>query len=465
MNGGVPSLKRRLLSWLLVPLGMMATALILEAYLSARKTAEQIHDKILVTTAISISEHTIASGGDLMPDEILGLISDATNERVYYLITGPGSSFITGYSGLPKPPENTDVKGGVPRFYNAVYNDVEVRVVTLTFLIEDRDINGWMSIQVAKTLDSRNPLVVETATRAALRIFAVIGLAVVLSWIGISQGLAPLEHLQTAIKRRSYDDLRPIEQALPNEVHHVVRALNQLLERLAISIESSQRFIADASHQLRTPLSALQAKTELALRAATTDEERILLKSLHDGTQKTTRLANQLLSLAQTRPESGGELRLAPLDLNRVSADITEEWVRRALENDIDLGLDGSDEPLIIDGNETLIREMVSNLIDNAIRYGDGATSITIRTGRNGDGSSVFVDVEDDGPGVPDELKEPAFERFVRGDERDGDGCGLGLAIVREVARRHQGSASLRDTAGGGLTVHIDIPAHSTPAN
>ncbi len=452
------SLRRRLLLWLIVPLGIMAVALVTEAYLSARASTEKVHDELLVATALGISEHVVGTDGDLVPSEIMALLATSTNEKTYYLITGPDNAFLTGFSDLPLPPGDQQAEGGIPLFYNAVYQGQNMRMVALRFLVAERSINGWMEIHVAKTTGNRKAFILDAVTRSATRILIVVALAVVFAWVAIGRGLAPLETLRGAITRRSFHDLRPITHEMPDEVEDLVIALNQLLNRLRKSIDGSQQFIADASHQLRTPLSALQAQTEIALQKSASDEERVVLGNLLTETQKASRLANQLLSLAKAGPQAMVETEFQTTDLTELAKRVTESWVRRSIDHKVDLGMDAGDATVVIEGNSTLLEEMLSNLIDNALRYRSANAIVTVRVAWDDDDeTTAVIEVEDNGPGIPTSYINRVTDRFVRVDERASEGCGLGLAIVREVAERHGGSIHLQPAASGGLLAKVRL--------
>ncbi|MBL6958426.1 MAG: sensor histidine kinase [Rhodospirillales bacterium] len=454
------SLRRRLISWLLMPLGVMAVALVFEAFINARNSTERIYDQILVTLALSISEYVIGSEGDLVSEEALAMMTSTTNERIFYKVTGPGNAFITGHSDIPEIPAKKKLEGGIPLFYDAAYQDQPVRAVGLSFLVEGRGIDGWMIIQVVQTRVERNRLIFEAVLNATVRILLVIGLVAIFAWVGVTRGLAPLHTLQDAIRRRSYQDLRPIRHEMPKEVRDVVAALNQLLERLSISVQSSQQFIANASHQLRTPLTALQAQAELTLRSVKDDETKQALTELYEGTQKTSRLANQLLTLARSRPESGGIPRPGTLDLVEIAEAITRDHVRQALDVKSDLGFEKHCDTALIEGDPVLLRGALNNLVNNALHYCPKGSHITVRVSELE--NRGVLEVEDDGPGIPDDMKEKVLERFVRLDERAGFGSGLGLAIVSEVAEGHGATLTLADGPDGrGLKVSLAFPVIS----
>jgi two-component system sensor histidine kinase TctE len=273
--------------------------------------------------------------------------------------------------------------------------------------------------------------------------------AVALFWLGIGQGLRPLDRLRDEIAARSPRDLRPVpEQDKPQEVRALVGALNRLLSRLNAAIESQQRFIANAAHQLRTPLAGLKTHAELARRQPSTLELRSLLDMIAGETQRTSHLVNQLLTLARAEPgeaASGDQ----PVNLHETISRDLRDWVQRAVGKNIDLGFELDDAWIL--GEPLLLRELAANLLDNALAYTQAGGSVTVRTGAR-DGESV-LEVEDNGPGIPEAEREKVFERFYRIPATGGEGCGLGLSIVSEIAERHGGTVELSRPPGGRGTL------------
>ena len=268
-------------------------------------------------------------------------------------------------------------------------------------------------------------------------------------WFGVKRGLAPLARLSEEIKARSPVDLRPIEAAGPEETQPLVAALNGLLGEMAQASRSQQRFLADAAHQLRTPLAGLQAHTELALAQPLPEPCRAQIEQVHEATIRTARLANQLLALARAEP--GARSEAVALDLKAIAGAEAEAWVRGALARDIDLGFEL--EPAPVRGDAFLLREALANLVHNALQHTQRGGHITVRTGKRGEQS--FVEVEDDGPGIPPGERGRVLERFYRVPGTPGTGSGLGLAIVRDIAAGHGGSLELGDGAsspGGELS-------------
>jgi two-component system sensor histidine kinase TctE len=276
----------------------------------------------------------------------------------------------------------------------------------------------------------------------------------VIVWFGVKRGLGPLARLSEEIKARSPGDLRAVAAAgAPEETQPLVSALNGLLQALAQASSNQQRFLANAAHQLRTPLAGLRAHTELALAKPLPPEVRAELEQVHQATIRTARLANQLLALARAEPGARGKA--AELNLKALAEAQADAWVHQALPRDVDLGFELDWAP--VEGDEFLLREALANLVHNAIEYSPRGARVTVRTGRR-DGLS-FAEVEDDGPGIPPAERERVLERFYRVPGTPGTGSGLGLAIVREIAAGHGALVSITDATGAkGCRVAITFP-------
>jgi two-component system, OmpR family, sensor histidine kinase TctE len=285
---------------------------------------------------------------------------------------------------------------------------------------------------------------------------ALIALAtVLLVWFGVKRGLAPLARLSEEIKQQSPGELRALDAGkAPEETRPLIDALNGLLGQVSATHRNQQRFLANAAHQLRTPLAGLQAHTELALSQPMPDAVRAQVSQVHEATIRTARLANQLLALARAEP--GGHTGTpSRLQLKTMVEGVADEWVHRALERDHDLGFDL--QPASARGDEFLLREALANLLHNAIEYSPRGARITVRTGAR-DGKP-FLEVEDDGPGIPPPERERVLDRFYRVPDTPGTGSGLGLAIVREIASGHGATIAIADGTGGrGTRVALTFP-------
>jgi two-component system sensor histidine kinase TctE len=281
---------------------------------------------------------------------------------------------------------------------------------------------------------------------------------VLLVWYGLSRGLAPLKALQQGIRDRSPDDLSPIDaKAAPEEIAPLVDAFNDLLERLSENVGAQKRFIADAAHQLKTPLAGLRTQSELALREGDPSELRRALEQIARGSSRTAHLVNQLLALARMENLRGGET-LGPIDLAAFAREAVADWVPAAIARGIDLGFEVErarhdavgverEARVDVDGHPLLLGELANNLVDNALRYTPRGGTVTVRV--VGDGRRVHLEVEDSGTGVPEAERALVFERFYRVLGTGVDGSGLGLAIVREIAARHGATVTIEDARPG----------------
>jgi two-component system sensor histidine kinase TctE len=294
-----------------------------------------------------------------------------------------------------------------------------------------------------------------------LPLSGLIPLLTLIVWIGTGAGLAPLLRLRKEVEGRSPLDLAPLQiESAPQEVRSLVGALNALLASVRQSVDAQKRFIADAAHQLRTPLAGLKSQTALAI--AATDDPALIerLKLVDQSATRGAHLINQLLMLARADPEATTAADKAPLDVPAFVQEIVAEYVPRALRAQIDLGMDDAaprddGAPLRIEANALLLREALTNVLDNAIKYTGRGGEITVRIAP--DGGDVLVTVTDNGPGIPAADRARVFERFVRATDQ-GEGCGLGLSIVRDIVALHGGTVDLQDARPHGLRVAIRLP-------
>jgi two-component system sensor histidine kinase TctE len=312
-----------------------------------------------------------------------------------------------------------------------------------------------VSVEVAQGVVGRERLMNEIVARELLGDLLMVMAAAGLVWVGVSRGLRPLETMSRELERRSPSDLSPLSvQEGTREVSIVVRAVNELMDRTQRAIDVQRRFIADASHALKTPLAVLRSEAELGLREDSPEAARRALASLRDQIQGASHLVSQLLAMAR----AGHEHEQGVFDLRLAARDTCRMLVPRALERQIDLGFEG-EEPVKIRGQEHLIRELVTNLVENAICYGAAPGIITVSVRPDKPSGMARLVVEDDGPGIPVDQRERILEPFQRLPASPGNGAGLGLAIVSEIVRGHGGRLELLDGARGrGLRVEVELP-------
>jgi two-component system sensor histidine kinase TctE len=305
-------------------------------------------------------------------------------------------------------------------------------------------------VQMAETLEKRAKLANEIIKGVILPQFIILPVVLALVWFALSRGLLPLAELQERIRARPIDDLSPIApNQVPEEITPLVRSLNDMLARLSQSIEMQKRFIADAAHQMKTPLAGMRMQSELALRQTDQQEIHRSLEQLAKSSEAATRLVNQLLALARAENQPQAGTAFEPLDLVDLACNVVRDWVPASFNYRIDLGVEIPDDipeapqaPVRIDGNAVMLRELLSNLIDNALRYTPQGGSVTVRVRRDeaaapGEEPRPVLEIEDTGPGIPPAERLHVFERFYRILGSSAGGSGLGLAIVREIAQQH----------------------------
>ena len=350
-------------------------------------------------------------------------------------------------------PEAAPIDGEV-RFRDDRLRDDPVRVAYVWLPIGAPGSDRSAAVQVAETLERRSQLATEIIKGVILPQFVILPLAVVLVWFALSRGIQPLSELQGRIRRRDPGDLSPLEERdVPEEVAPLVSAINDLLLRLDQSMASQRHFLADAAHQLKTPLAGLRMQAELAARQIERGETgpqemRRTLQQIALSSQRAAHMVNQLLSMARADDEAG-VLRMEALDLVALTTDVVRDFVPKALDKRIDLGFEAPADggPAMMTGQPVLISELVRNLVDNALQYTPAGGTVTVRVGRETaqDGPSLRLEVEDTGPGIAPSEREQVFRPFYRALGTEVDGSGLGLAIVQEIAQRHRAQVTISD--------------------
>jgi two-component system sensor histidine kinase TctE len=389
------------------------------------------------------------------------LEADPTDRLLYTVSTPPGKLILGNYT-LPLPPADMPPRVNAPYFYDGeIVRGAGLQRVRISALFLKNGVTDgrqqWMLVQVARSMASRDTLLKKILVDTLLPLSGLIVLITMLVWAGISAGLAPLNRLRSEVEGRSPMNLAPLKiDAAPREVRALVRALNELLASLQKNANAQQRFIADAAHQLRTPLAGLKSQTELALRATHDPALIARLQLVHQGAMRGSHLINQLLMLARAEPEALLVQDLVRTDLPALVRDVVAEMVPVALRAGLDLGVeDGDHDAIEVLANPRLLREAVSNVLDNAIAYAGAGSEATVKVCRAGAAARIVVG--DTGPGIPADVRGSVFDRFVRATDV-GSGCGLGLSIVKEIVLRHGGTVSLEDVVPHGLKVIIDLP-------
>lgn len=449
------SLRARLFVMIVAPLLLVAVVSSVMLHWLARDMSRNLYDDTLRVAAHAIARESVLTQGNVLPETLLSSLIGAMGGPIYYQVVASGGLFVAGYSDPPPLPEGRDVLAG-PMFYDATYRGEPVRVVALRENIFEPELGGWTTVRVWQTVTRREELsrimLVQSVTVLALMLAA----AAILVWYGIDRGLAPLMRLRDAVALRTTNDLRPIQRMVPPEAAPLVATINTLFARLSAELERRNAFISNAAHQLRNPVAAIQAQAESAL-LAQTDENRIdRLNDLRLAARRLSRMSRQLLRLEATAAKRGDDPDATVVDLGRIVADVARQHVPRALRRSVEITLDDHGAPLPVRANGVLLEEAVDNLIDNAMRYGcPPNTELSLRLTREG-GLGVLR-VIDQGPGIPPEMSEKVFERFMRLSSEDDGGSGLGLSIVRAVIRNAGGRVEIEPSATGCVVV-VSLP-------
>ncbi len=449
-------IQRRLITWLIGPLLLVLVVSLSSDYHIAHSRADEAFDLAIADAAQDIATHLEFDGRamylDLSPQAQEVLRSDKY-DAVYFSVRDPRGRLIAGNPDLPRPPGSDDDA----TFYDARYLGRPIRGI----VYRDSGSGAKAEIIVAETINKRDLDSQETMLAMVAPNLVLIAVTLLIIYFGIRISLRPLDDLRREIEHRSPNDLVPLPTGnVPEEVLPVATALNRLFGLLRESSENQRRFLTDAAHQLRTPLTGLQAHVDLLGMGELSPSHRDTLKQLDAAAGRITHLVNQLLLLARSDHTVNLGNARRPVDLGEVAESMASAFLDRAIAKDIDLGFETS--PATILGVAWLLREALSNLIDNALRYTQAGGRVTVRSGAAA--GLAWLEVEDNGPGIPPEEREQVFERFYRPADSPQDGCGLGLAIVREIAQVHDGQVEIRDPEGGvGTLLRLRFKALAKP--
>ncbi len=458
------SLFGEILDWMLAPLLLLWPMSVAVTWLVAEGIANRPYDRELGEMARTVARRVVVvDPSATRKNTVTVRLSDSAAEilraddadRIYFQVLGLRGEFIAGDRDMPVPEETAPP--GELRFRDELLQNEPVRVAYL-WVADARAGDLPSLVQVAETLGKRSQLTAEIIKGVILPQFVILPVAVLLVWLALVRGFAPLNELQQRIRQRESHDLSPIDETqAPEEVAPLVRSINDLLARLDGSMRAQKHFLADAAHQLKTPLAGLRAQAELAQReldASGGDPQsvRSSLRQIARSSQRAAHMVNQLLAMARAEDRESA-LRLQDVHLVRLATETVRDFVPRAMEGGIDLGYEGPErdsELTQFRGQPLLVRELIRNLVDNALQYTPSGGSATVRVlGADADGGavarSVALQVEDSGPGIPEAERELVFQPFYRALGTNVDGSGLGLAIVREIAQQHEATVTIED--------------------
>ncbi|MDB5860111.1 MAG: sensor histidine kinase [Ramlibacter sp.] len=453
------SLFGEILDWMLTPLLLLWPVSLALTWLVAQSIAGRPFDRALEYNVQALAQLVTVQSQRAtfnLPQPAREILRADDSDHVYYQVLGPRSELLSGERDFPLPPEEERPQLGETRLRDDEMRGLDVRVA-YTWVKVDGSSAGPALVQVAETREKRSVLATEIIKGVMLPQLAILPLAVLLVWLALVRGIKPLSELEERIRARKPDDLSPLdERVVPLEVAPLVSSVNDLLRRLKDSIATQKRFLADAAHQLKTPLAGLRMQADLAQREQFNAEElKLSLKQIGRSSMRATHTVNQLLALARAE-SSGKALVLQRCDLAALAVDAVRDTVPRAMDKHVDLGYDGAQpgsRGVVLEGNPTLLKEMIRNLLDNAVAYTPSSAQqpgvITARVLADPFGRVLLLQVEDSGPGIPESEREMVFQPFYRSIDTNVDGSGLGLPIVREIAHQHKAEITIEDARPG----------------
>ncbi|MEQ2317658.1 sensor histidine kinase N-terminal domain-containing protein [Xanthomonas euvesicatoria pv. euvesicatoria] len=452
-----PSIRRTLLLYLGSLSLLGAVVLFFAARDYGERAANRSYDHLLVSSALSIIDSVALVGGDWqvdLPYASLDLLGMAPEDRVFYRVFDAQGRTITGEDTLPPPPRAP--RDERPLLFDAQYSGEPVRFAVVMHRVASASGQGEVRVQVGQTRRARDAVARDVVLNAlvAIGVLSLLSLlALGLVWLGVYRALRPLQRIERDLSRREPSDLKPLNVPAPQEMQLMVTALNRFMARLSSSNETLRAFMAEAAHQMRTPLAALRAQAQLAMDDDDPHEMQRSLVAIERNASHMSRLLNQLLSDASVIHRANLQ-RFATVDL----ADVLHQALHEALPRSpgaprVQLAIDP--KPALLRGDALLLREALKNLIDNACKYGAGAP---LQVALTSDGNHHVLTIADHGPGIPAAEAERVFERFVRGADAPAGGAGLGLAIVKRVVEAHGGRIDLSNRIGGGLIASLHFP-------
>ena len=439
--------------FLLPPLLLLSGLSIFSDYRTNLAQSNAAYDHALTSASVALAALVGVHHGQLrvdLPPSAEAMLRTDSVDKIYFAIYDDDGVRIAGDEGLPPSP--IDEEGANPVFEDRRHQGQPVRLVTY----RARGSGGKAVIVVAETVHKRERAAVRAATQTATADLLLVAATLLIIFFGVRLALSPLVGLSKAIARRPTGDLDPVADVnVPGEVKPLVAAINQLMGNLHQAHQAQQAFLSNAAHQLRTPIAGLQ--TQLDLAAANADEDnRQRIEKLRDAFRRLSHLTHQMLALARSSPEADLAHEFQSIDLTALCEEAASQFLDAALAKQIDLGFETA--PAVVKGSSWLLRELLANLIDNAIAYTPAGGSVTVRCGRNGEGCG-YLEVEDDGPGIPEAERPHIFDRFYRIARPGTSGTGLGLAIVQEVASRHAAEIVITTPANGrGTRFRITFP-------
>ena len=447
------SLRVRLTLIILLPLLLIGTGIGFWALREAEARGKERFDLSLLSTALAISRDVALSGGDALSPATRDLISDTSGGPVFYHAYAPDGVFVTGYATPPVPENAANFNSQAQTYFDAIYQGESVRVLRLKDAMQVEGLSGDFTFTVWQNTSVRTSFARDLARQTFVVIATLVASLALIVWFGVKLGLRPLLDLEQAISKRSADDLTPIRRKVPVEVSGVVATLNALLNQVSVTIEAKNSFISNAAHQLRNPIAGVLAMAQAVRSSPDAITAQNRSDELVDAAQHASRLANQLLTFERANAIERN-VNFERFDIVNTLSVILDKFAQRCKENGVDINMICNQDRMMFEGDELMIGEACSNLIDNALLHGGSdltkiSINLSIETNR------LKLEIADDGVGIAPDKRAAALERF--GQLNPSTGSGLGLAIAAAVVSRHHGTLSMQSRSPG-LAVILSLP-------
>lgn len=452
------SLRGALIGRLVTAFALIGLVATIAAYKFGERYANLAYDRSLSDDVLTLASQIDMRNGQLqvnLPPAARTWLLANEGERVLYRVVDLRDGKVLDGNADLGPWQSDRAPQAKTQFRDERIGGTMFRIGFVTQVVDPDDVS--VLVEVGETLGRRQIVAKQTLFGSLLLFGLMTAVAVALVWTSIDKALRPLRLLEAEAAIRSGSNLTPLQPAIaPAEVRGLILAINRMMKRVSDSIEAQSRFIANAAHQLRTPIAGLRLQAQLAQDEPASAENRARLNEIDRSAARAAHVIEQLLTLSMS--EAGSiPANFAPVDLTETAAQVIQRYLPAAAEKDVDLGYSGTDAPALVLGNQTLLAELIGNLVDNAVRYGRRSGMVTVGiTQKDG---TVVLEVTDDGPGIGSLSCEAMFGRFQRGDTTAQAGAGLGLAIVKEIAERHSSAVACDSPASGGFRVTVGFPS------
>ncbi|MBU6954904.1 sensor histidine kinase [Hahella sp. HN01] len=460
------SLRNRLILGAVALILVLGTLAIIAIDGYGKRAAELSYDRLLASAAFQIADAIHVRDGVVdvdLPVAAFETLALARDDRVFYRISGPRDAYLTGYADLPRPAADQGFsKDGArliqQRFFTSRYLDEPVRFIVLRRLLTEADITGYITVQLGQTINARADLA-EDITGKGLQLIAIASvIALGLLGYGIKRAFSPLDQIERELAARSPTDLTPLHVTPIKETWRLQQTINHFMRRLQDTLDRMQRYTGEAAHQIRTPLAGLRAALQNLRDHPDIDDPKPVYNRIMQSVDQLNTTVSQLLNQATITHRLQSEA-LRRIELNKVVKEACLELASHAINEKVELAFEADAEDTNLLGDAFALKQLFRNLIENAVRYSpvDGVVEIRVHQSVN----RLFVEVKDNGPGIPVEYRDKVFTRFYRAPAAVGVGSGLGLAIVREIAERHNAEVGLMDNQPHGLTVRVGFRKES----